>query len=150
MHRESNARHIFRKTFRKDITPPAGWIIPEEVTAAQKMSQEEKETEDFVLGNLPIATARAEKLVQEIEQKTNMEIPELYLHIADDASFHFMLLVDQESFHSPGMAAAHIIAEKAAKNAHGFDTHFTFSVLEEFAKTGHFNGEEYIMKRVNR
>ncbi len=128
--------------------PPEGWFSPEE-TDAQKANQPEEEDEKFVFKNLPIATKRAENLVAEIEDKTGILIPEIYLRITNDTTFHFLLLVNYDSFHAPEMAAAQILAEEFTRGEEGFDIHFAFSVITEFSKRSQESIDKFHLKWVN-
>lgn len=139
---------IVAERIEKEILPPRGWHKMTETNAGASTEQDEAEVDHFVIDNVPKATQSIEKLTEKIRQKTGIAISEVYLRIANDASFHFLVLVDESVFHSPEMAAAHLLAEEITKSTTSYDMHITFNVQKEFAKLNSHVEGNYLMKRV--
>jgi hypothetical protein len=132
----------------KEILPPRGWHKTKASNTGADAGADEAQVEHFVIDNLPKATQSIEKLTEKIRLKTGIVISEVYLRIADDASFHFLVLVDESVFHSPEIAAAHILAEELEKSTTSYDIHITFNVQKEFDKLNSHEEGNYLLKRV--
>jgi hypothetical protein len=116
-----------------ELEPPKGWFIAEEELERNYITSNHarpEETERFIKANLPLAAKRAERLIDALGKKLNIEVPESYLRVRDDGAFHVLLLVSQADFVSPKIAAARILAEEFARTE-AYDICFTFSVQSE-------------------
>ena len=116
------------------LVPPSGWYAPDENEEERQAMVNEEEEEQEVINHLPLAAKVAEDLVDIIEKRTPIRIPESYMRVETDTKFHVVFLVDNEDYHAPEMAIAHILADSARKNEERFDIRFTFSVQVEFLK----------------
>lgn len=145
----SNEVKSINKEKMWNTVPPEGWFTPDEVVEIHLTTLQDEADQDFVLISLPKATEKAEKLVEDIERKTGIIVPESYMRVANDTCFHFLLLVDAVDYRSPGMSLASIIADEHTRVEERFDIHFSFSVNSEFAKRSQYNADEYSLKRMN-
>ena len=128
------------------LTPPKGWIAVTHVVDEKPRTEAEKHWEEMVMRYLPIATKLSENLVDAIEHRTSIIVPESYLRIETDTKFHVVLLVKDNLFHVPEMAIAHILADEYTQTETRFDLHFTFSVLTEFNRRLALYPDEYKLK----
>ena len=149
MDKPANDMQQISESVNDKLVPPTGWAIVEE-DLEKPENKKEKEAEGKVIKNLPEATKLTERLVSDIERKSGIPIPEMYLRVDADTTFHVVLLVSQENFHAPKMAIAHILVDEYTNFQKDFDIHFTFSVQTEYARRAQLFENDYKLKFVNQ
>lgn len=129
------------------LSPPEGWQIVTDTPEGLQV-QEETELETKIFKYLPKAAKCAERLVAAITEKTDVEIPETYLRVEAEATFHVLLLVSKDDFHVPQMAIARLLAEEFTKEETRFDIHFSFSIWTDFEQLRSVAPGNYRLKHV--
>ena len=143
----NNGSHHVSEVVNDMLIPPTGWFVPDNRVEDEKASVDEAEVENVVIKNLPLAAHITEALVDAIQTRTNIVIPESYLRIETDTKFHIVFLVDTTVFHSPEMVIANILAHDCTENEERFDIHFSFSVQTEFIRKCALYPQQYKLKR---
>lgn len=132
----------------KNIAAPQGWYPGEEIQSYNDVPAVIQTFERTVNATLPLAAKRAEDLITMLDQRYGINVSTAYLTIDVDATYHVLLLVSQEEYHSPYMQAAHILVEKFAGSSVDLPIRFTFTVGREHM-ISHFNSGQYKFKYVH-
>jgi len=133
-----------------ELVPPKGWFSAEEELEKNYITnahEKPEDTERFIEEHLPMAARRAERLIDALKKKLNIEVPESYLRVRDDGAYHILLLVSQADYVSPKIAAARILAEEFARTEI-YDICFTFSVQSESVVNNIVLRGDYKLKHV--
>ncbi len=131
-----------------EVEAPNGWFTAEELEQTVVNTNERpEESKLYIKEHLPMAAKRAERLIDALQKKLNIEVPESYLRVRADGVFQILLLVSQADYISPKIAAARILAEEFART-NAYDICFTFSVQSQnvLSNTALANG--YKLKHV--
>ncbi len=137
--------------FNDRLEAPKGWFTAEELEKNYVTNTNERpeETELFIKHNLPMAAKRAERLIDTLERKLNIEVPESYLRVRADTAFQVLLLVKHDDFVSPKIAAARLLAEEYSRTE-AYDICFTFSVISESVVNTLVLPNEYKLKHIQQ
>jgi len=137
------------KELNSALVPPKGWFTEEELVKNYITNTNERPEElaRYIKEHLPMAARRAERLITALQEKLNIEIPESYLRVRADSAFQVLLLVSQDVFVSPRIAAARILAEEYARTE-TYDICFTFSVQSESVVNALVLPNEYKLKHI--
>jgi|GEM_PF-2807858 len=132
------------------LTIPAGWLTVEELEKKHIRDEEVdiKEFEESVSRYLPLATKRAEKLINDLNEKLNIRIPISYLSIENSTTFHVVMLVAQEDYLAPEMQKARLLVEKDKSQDREFDMHYVFTVGTEYMQRSSIIPNSYKLKHI--
>lgn len=133
----------------EQLEAPKGWFTAEELERSYTSNGNERpaETELFIKEHLPMAAKRTERLIDALERKFNIPVPESYLRVRADGVFQVLLMVRQSDYISPKIAAARILADEYART-NLYDICFTFSNQAERAMSNHAVVNGYRLKHI--
>ena len=132
------------------LTIPAGWLTVEELEKKQVRDEEEDMVayEESVSRFLPLATKRAEMLINDLNEQWNIVIPISYLTIENKTTFHVTMLVGQEDYLSPRLQAARLLIETDKMKDREFDMHYVLTVGTEYMQRNVLLTNSYRLKHV--
>ena len=138
-----------REIDNRMISPP-GWItttlknknLKTEVPSTQ---EEGKMVPDQYLS---AAAARAEELIDALNNELAIPVPVSYMRVETGALFHVLLLTDIDSFLSPKIQAARLLADKYSKTDGSYDIRFSFAVESENLVNTHSKFSEYKLMHI--
>ena len=116
-----------------DIQPPKGWEVVDELDESViKEPQYADMVRKRVAGHLPYIAHNVELFIDRTDKKYNIVIPEAYISIDADATFHIILLIREEDNHTPEFLAAKIFAEEMLTTIGDVSMRYTFTVAKEY------------------
>ena len=131
------------------ISPP-GWVtttLKNKNLKAESIPPEEDEKK-FLNEHLPAAAARAEELIDALNAELAIPVPVSYMRVETGSLFHILLLTDMDSFLSPKIQAARLLADKYSKTNGDYDIRFSFAVESENFISTHTKFSEYRLMHV--
>ncbi len=132
-----------------ELQAPKGWFTAEELESNVNNNDNGTEVTLYVKEHLPMAAKRAERLIAALKDKFNIDVPESYLRVRLDDAFHVLMLISQDDYSSPKIAAARILAEEYARTAN-YDIAFTFAVLSQVVVDNNIIANGYKLKHVEQ
>ncbi len=119
-----------------DIHPPKGWEIVDDLDDAVVDEPHEVEMlKKSISSHLPYIAHNVELFIDRADKQYNITIPEAFISIDIDATFHIELLINQEDYHSPEFLASKIQAKEMLTTIGDVSMRYTFSVAEEYLKS---------------
>lgn len=124
------------------MPPPAGWDLADypEVTI------HERDYNSSLKENTRLACREAVEVINKIQSELNIHIPESYMRVDLDNTFHVLLLTSQDDFLSPKLQAAKIVTERYSRAERRFDIRFSFTNLEENTHKSTILDNGYMLK----
>ena len=124
------------------VMSPKGWVS----TGYQKGTNAKRD--DSEKQNLPLAAARAEQLIDALQEELSISVPVSYMRIETGTLYHILLLISKFDFLSPKIQAARILAEKYSKTDGAYDIRFSFGIESELMNS--LKNNEYKLKHVRQ
>lgn len=131
-----------------NIAPPAGWEGEQISISSTALPSVIESFETTVNGTLPHAAKRTENLIDAIYGKFGISVSTAYLNVDTEATYHALLLVSQDEYHSPYMQAARILVDKFTGTTSKLPIRFTFGVGREHVAS-FVAGSQYQFKYIH-
>src|SRR3954468_10823427 len=80
--------------------------------------------------HFPVIAHRVEAFIDKVYLEFHLAISEAFISVNEDATYHVVLLIDQEDCHTPELLAAKIRAEELLKAAEDISARCTFTVAK--------------------
>ena len=140
--------HTSSREIDNQMISPTGWVTTTLKNKNLKAESAPAEDEKFINHNLPLAAARAEQLIDALNEELAIPVPVSYMRIETGSLFHILLLISREDFLSPKIQAGRLLADKYAKTDGNYDIRFSFAVDSENLVNTHTKFIEYKLMHV--
>ena len=116
------------------IEPPNGWELACElgnVISDLQITDAQKRMIGF---HLPYVAHKVESFIDQADHRYHLTVSESHISIDTDATFHIVLLIKQEDYHTPEFLAAKIMASESLSTIEAISMRYTFTVAKEYFK----------------
>jgi len=116
------------------LTAPEGWEITDDRIEAIPDVADKAEIRKAAGTHLPFIAHKVELYIDRAGNSLDIFIPEAFISIDDDYTFHIELLVKQDDLHAPKFMAAKLLATQILSTTGNVSMRYTFAEDREYSR----------------